>query len=371
MKETLFKVLYVAAGLFCLVLLVYTKYPKFFGSETARKTNRRYYLDTRKRDAGLYNLAFVRDLKPADLNGYKKTEALPVLLDKPPEHDINDAEVIFMGDSFFMHYFGTDFERYTGRPAYSYRYTGRLQPMEYLKKEGLRTTGSGPKTLVLGMVERNIILQLSRNVLIPLKRPKSSAFDDAVRKYLLIDDNSLELHIKSNSMIKEALFARNTFRFRAFGLIWSRTPVYSLNPPMLFFKDEVDFNSDRHAADKAAVVADNLQKLARELKARYGIRLIFMPIPNKISIYGRYAGVKYNGFLPALYRRLDKLGVEHVELYQDDLASPEQLYHSAGTHWNYDGAAIAMRKLVRMLDGPRTGQHNPAHISRSPRPHIP
>jgi alginate O-acetyltransferase complex protein AlgJ len=88
------------------------------------------------------------------------------------------------------------------------------------------------------------------------------------------------------------------------------------------------------------------------LKAQ-GIRFIFLPIPNKETIYYDYLGTERPHFLLDLQKRLRERGVEVIDTQTafDDALRNRQvlLYHPDDTHWNPNGSRLTARLLSRHL----------------------
>jgi hypothetical protein len=94
------------------------------------------------------------------------------------------------------------------------------------------------------------------------------------------------------------------------------------------------------------------------LKAQ-GVRFIFLPIPNKETIYYEYLGTPRPRFLPDLQERLRARGIEVVDTqsaFEDAFRNRhERLYHPDDTHWNADGSRLAadlLSRRIRSAGGP-------------------
>lgn len=93
----------------------------------------------------------------------------------------------------------------------------------------------------------------------------------------------------------------------------------------------------------------------RDALRKYDIDFIFLPIPNKESIYAdQVPGARKATFIPSLIEALKKKGVVVVDLqtaYQRArLKQPDVLLYDPGdTHWNREGVNVAARELVPFL----------------------
>lgn len=147
-----------------------------------------------------------------------------------------------------------------------------------------------------------------------------------------------------NSSISELI---STLNFRIFKQISPLTPKYSLNPKLLFYRDEVDFYLNQPSLNDIAQIADNLAYISQYLKTNYNINFIFIPMPTKYTIYHRLAGeTKENTFFPSLFDELDKHKINYVDLYHPFTNSKEILYLPSDTHWNTSGINIGVSQTV-------------------------
>ncbi|MDQ6623049.1 MAG: hypothetical protein M3Y86_06135 [Verrucomicrobiota bacterium] len=131
--------------------------------------------------------------------------------------------------------------------------------------------------------------------------------------------------------------------FAVTGRISQETPLYSRSPPFLFYRDEVDCYLTPHADEGIEKMADHVALLAKTLHDVYHRELLFVPIPNKITIYSSLATSQpYDQFLPRLCQAVRARGVPTVDLLPRYRAAPELLYWPTDTHWNSAGIRIAV-----------------------------
>ena len=91
--------------------------------------------------------------------------------------------------------------------------------------------------------------------------------------------------------------------------------------------------------------------MQQQLQERYNIELIFLPIPNKISIYHNLVTDRaYNNLLPRIYEGLAQRNVKCIDVYHPFLSAPETLYYSTDTHWNKAGVDYALNASLHYLD---------------------
>ncbi len=147
-----------------------------------------------------------------------------------------------------------------------------------------------------------------------------------------------------------------TLKFDWFGYISNMTPVYSLDPPILFHRDTVDQSPRsiqyQHPQEEIDEIVSRIAALHRDLRDQYGIEMIFMGIPNKISIHHDlvWEDATYNGFLPRVQEGLALKGIPFVDLYDAFASSDKQLYFLSDTHWNEKGIALALDETLALLD---------------------
>lgn len=266
-------------------------------------------------------------------------------------HSLSNAEVIFIGDSFIKKWYGHNFEIFekeTGIPSFCSRFINKITPLGILKKENYKA--SSLKYLVFETVERNIF-----NIAAPSSTDKVAipSKESIIRRYI-VKPSILNLLLVQNPVAFKFFEFRDTFRFYVLNEMSPRIPVYSVSPPMLFYRDGVAFNR-RHKTDKDIDdLVNKIEAINLVLQKKYNIKMIFMPVPNKYSIYGydydkyRYnsGGEKYDNFLPRLYKKLDKKGIAYIDLYHCFVRNKRTLlYYPTDTHWNLHGIRMAVRKI--------------------------
>lgn len=146
----------------------------------------------------------------------------------------------------------------------------------------------------------------------------------------------------------------NTLRFNLFGYISDKTPVYSVNPPMLFYYQTVNEKPTAYCYSytekQIELYCDHIAMLYDTLKHYYNVEMIFMPVPSKVTIHGDLAGLKdYNRLLPRIYKKLDHKQIPYVNLYEPFSKAKGIIYHPSDTHWNRKGLNIALEKLLEKL----------------------
>ncbi len=97
--------------------------------------------------------------------------------------------------------------------------------------------------------------------------------------------------------------------------------------------------------------------LVQEHIATKGGHFLFVPVPNKSSVYGEYMPSAYRAAqehdIDRISRALEEEGVSFVDMKQvlTD-AKAEGLYHVRDSHWNYKGAYVGYSAIMEALGKP-------------------
>ncbi len=129
-------------------------------------------------------------------------------------------------------------------------------------------------------------------------------------------------------------------------LIWADTKF----GPILFFEGG---KANEDVSEEKLNQATQTIKTYHDLFQRRGIRFIFLPVPNKESIFYESLGTRRPVFLKQLVTRLKQLGVETVDtqeafekVFQKDSVL---LYQKDDTHWNAEGVKIAAELIKNLI----------------------
>ena len=95
-------------------------------------------------------------------------------------------------------------------------------------------------------------------------------------------------------------------------------------------------------------------KAYNDLLASKGIRFIFLPIPNKETIYYEALRTERPVFLSQLVPALKNLGIETVDVqkaFEDAFRNDSVLlYHAGDTHWNQKGVRLAADLIKTLIE---------------------
>jgi hypothetical protein len=286
-------------------------------------------------------------------------------IDKGQEQPTN-TEALFFGDSFGFRDAGEgtlvdQLERRIGTPMFSvYRNNHpSLVQNPYLLLNSEAPSRTNGRMLVYEIVERLIQNQFDTGIptnAVQTTEPKS--FID--RAWSKIEKTMFEnSEARSEALLKHGRMSApivawwNTAVFDVLEQISPETPLYSLHPPFLFFRDEVINFQTPHTDEHIARLADNVAAFGRDLRERFGLTLYFIPVPNKITVYSQLAtNQPYDGFLPRLCADLKSRGVDTVEMLPAFQHRTNLLYWPSDTHWNAVGIRIGVEKSVE--NWPRT-----------------
>jgi hypothetical protein len=311
-------------------------------------------------DGDLYRFAKVRH--------FKVPMPAPVAPDEDAEPmQLDTVSLFIIGDSFI--------EANAGHPALPLQLSSALHvPIHavqagestayfnplYLFKKGGVTRGK-PRLVILERVERYIIdefgypLDDDPDIATSAESVVKSDWEIVQRRWFADAEKNYQIFLTSSSVTSPVIELWNTAMFSLLGRISEKTPVYSLNPPFLFYDEEV--THDRtcgfyypHPDSLIDTIAGNLAQLRDILKERYNTDLMFMPIPNPYTLYHTFINSDpYDQFLPRLEKALNKRGVATVDLYEPFKASKEILYFPTDSHWNADGVNVALRVLMETM----------------------
>jgi hypothetical protein len=286
------------------------------------------------------------------------------------EIQIRDADIIFMGDSYLTIEFSKDtYPHQTAKMlAKNISVSADFNSYQFVQnflKTVQFTTQDEQKILIIESAERSVMQRFSaqagnaqnaqlkqnesafRKWLEPsiqwLRRIENVWFTNAEQRYYFFFRNNL---------LKDYLPSINDVRFSLFKEISPATPLYSINPPMLFYDKEIEMFNTYHSDYEIESIALTLKNLQLELLEKYNIKMVFLPVPGKYTIYHQLTNSsdKYDDFLPRLYKILDQYNIPVIKLYDPFKQSKELVYWGSDTHWNNEGIDIAAKKTAEAVN---------------------
>lgn len=287
------------------------------------------------------------------------------------EHpELEEADILTYGDSFL------DFSRHTQlskrlndslEADVFYEYS--VYPQKHLANE--KYENQDQKLLIYTRTERWIPITFGEDAFgdvldnTPSRKKDNTKSSFLVRKSkklldMLFYDRSEELY--SALLQRSYVFgfinsAISTLKFRWFGYVSTFTPKYTFTEdrPWLFFHDQLgDTKSSYYyqfTDDEIKQIASKIHEFSEDLNDHYNLKLVFMPVPSKFTIYHDLIDPEtpYNGFLPRLFEQLDKKGVHYVNLYHPYLNADEYVFYGTDEHWTEEGVSIATHELTKEL----------------------
>jgi hypothetical protein len=353
MKERTLRIIIYLIGAVCLFIFISIRIPALTNMMLKEKVIPEYFENTKYGE--LYYFNYIDQFKEPDLPpGQIKYRFTP----KHP--DLNEADILTFGDSFFDFTRMTTFPERLGDTLNQRVYYARESvPLLYLDQHNYEDTES--KVLIYESAERYIPFRFSEPHKDRLRDDNRSAIRKSLanlRDHLFLDDSEIRLDLLlARSYLTNWIYTRiSTFKFNNFRYIPSTTPVYALNQkdPWLFYYEEVTHDSTgfyyNHTDQEIARYCDNIADLRTRLKEKYNLDMVFMGIPSKYTIYHKLLNDhKYNNFLPRLYKGLEERGVPTITVYDDYIKSKEILYYGTDTHWNKKGLDIALQNAVKVI----------------------
>jgi hypothetical protein len=103
------------------------------------------------------------------------------------------------------------------------------------------------------------------------------------------------------------------------------------------------------------MMAFNISLLGKILKEKYDLELIYVIMPTKYTVYGKYHDdfMGYNNFIPSVLDSLEKLEVNTFDtysLYTNALdIDKDFLYYSGDTHFTPRGKKMLVNEIIKLL----------------------
>lgn len=275
---------------------------------------------------------------------------------------IEDADIITIGDSFFgsalaSRKFAAELEAVSGRPVYHVENTGKFNssqvdmPLAYLESISCKR---GPnRVLVLESVER-YAAQRAKSCQKSWNDVHSWKSDNGYYKERILDTKDIEYFFSNNILSGTANKFLQNVRFDLLGIVNLPVVYHSEVSDMLFYQEEVEFNRSSKGEETIKETADNIACLARKLRDRYNISLVYVILPQKYSLYSARFGDPYDGFIPRLVTEMRKRNVAAVDMYsvysaQMKLHPDRPLYFGSDTHYNREGKLLLVREIMREI----------------------
>lgn len=295
----------------------------------------------------LYNLSGLNDFK------------LPIpILDFTSTTTLEEAEVITLGDSFFQAKFETKnvpdllADNLDKKVFDSHEILGN--PLVYLAKHNYQK--SRPKIVIVETVERYAVKRMaSYNE--KISSDNKSDFKQKINDiaFKIFDQSNLNYFFKYNIFINPLKLWLRNLEFKTLGITNHNISRYSIDPPMLFYFEEVEFNTNKHLDKNLDKYAQNVKNLKDTLKNKYNLDMIYVIIPNKYTIYSHLdKNGSYNDFIPKIQSELNKQGIDYVDLYSlynqyTKTDNAKLLYYPNETHFTAKAKEILVDELTKKI----------------------
>jgi hypothetical protein len=351
-KEKILKWLIYLSGIVCLYAFIAIRSRALFNFVAADKLKEGYWDNTKYGE--LYHFNYILDFRekiPPVQKKYQYTNSHPSL---------KDADIYTFGDSFFDFARHEQFSKRLGKILNKKVYFAHNgYPLQYFYDRKFKN--NKPKILIYEQVERYVPdkFMAEHKIVVNVDNRSSILKIAAHVKDLLFYSRSEQLY---DALMKRSYFTTSiytlvsTIKFRLFGYISNKTPVYTLKyaKPWLYYQDQVnnEMTSFYYKFSDAEMdtICNNVKKLETELKEKYNIYLILLPLPAKYTVtHYLINNDKYNNFLPRLYKGLDERGIKYINVYSDFMKEGEKLYYGTDSHWNKNGIDLALKKTVQFL----------------------
>ena len=277
-----------------------------------------------------------------------------------PEHPaVDEADLLIFGDSFMNFRLLPSFPELLGqRLGKNVHFSRDHYPRSLLEEKGFMKQSNG-KMLLYAVGERGIREGFYVRDADWGRRARRRQDREQPFFQLLTDGRTEERY---SALLQLSLLTHRMYKWIAtrkfdwFGYISRTAPVYSMDPPILFLHSTVDGSPNsiqyQHPQEEIDEIVRRIARLHADLAETYGLDMVFMGIPNKISIHHDlvWEDARYNDFLPRIQKGLKEHGVPFVDLYGAFSASDECLYFLSDTHWNEKGIALALDETITFLE---------------------
>jgi hypothetical protein len=167
-------------------------------------------------------------------------------------------------------------------------------------------------------------------------------------------DQSYEFLVRRGIFINRISALISTIKFDLFGYINETTPVFSKDPPMLFYHESVDSSKysyfHYHSDEEITAIVENLKEIHDYLLENYNLEFVLFPVPNKITIAHKLVTEEpYDNFLPRFFEKMEEKELPIIKIYEEFVTSDRLLYYPNDTHWNTLGMNLAYKIVVSRL----------------------
>jgi SGNH hydrolase-like domain, acetyltransferase AlgX len=292
---------------------------------------------------------------------------------------MHDAELLLIGDSFFRWHrggpvFAEQLSHATGLHAANlWPSNGRGYPqriMSQLAAAGVEWSDTA-RVLIVECVERNLVRNYTDPQYVLEVKPGDVLKDDdsvpsgnagglvdllrTIRyRWFEAAEVNYQFLLQNSHATTGMVELYTTMRYRWFDSMPGNITVYSADPVMLFYEPTIDASQHSyfypHPDETVAAIAETIQLVQAQVLEQYNLQLVFLPIPNKITIaHDNVTDVPYDMLMPRLHDELVERSIPTIDLYVPFRTLNEIPYHATDTHWNQVGIDLTIQHLVELL----------------------
>lgn len=357
MKEKILKYMIYISGAICLYAFLSLRILPLYNAVMVENMHPEYFEFTNYGEQYYKSyIKYFRENLPTPVDKYRLSDRNPKLV---------DADIIAFGDSFF------DFSRQKTVPERLHDsmkvkvHTVRgYYPLDHLHDRSYTTKDT--KTIIYEVIERDIHTRFFEPQKLNETWNDGRKYSKIQSKYLFIrknifQENTEEVYsvlLKGSFLTSEIYSWIATLKFDLFKYIPPATSLYNFTAfdfPVLFWgmtvnEENTSFYYD-HTDELIDLYCDNIIDLSKKLKDNYNLDMVFLPIPNKYTIWYNKINPEdeYDNFLPRLYQEMDNRNIPYVNIYNDFKKSDAILYYGTDSHWNKNGVDIAVENLLEHL----------------------
>lgn len=279
---------------------------------------------------------------------------------KEKHSSLNNSDIIAFGDSYFDFSRNKQFpERLHDELGVNVHFRKGDDILAYLEKNNYNNTE--PAVLIYERTERWIPLMLDKQPTDDYHVDNRSDFRKTianVRNKIFYDQSE----ILYDALLRRSVFTGKiyetiaTLKFDLFNYISPYTPKYYLKDtiPWLFYYDQVNEEPTsfyyQHSDKEIINICNNIDYLSNTLWEKYNIRLVFLPLPAKYTLYhDMINNHEYNNFIPRLYDCLEDKNILHVKVYEEYMNADQLIFYGTDEHWTEHGVKIAFNKTLDVL----------------------
>ncbi|MBO6229454.1 MAG: hypothetical protein J6O50_02725 [Ruminiclostridium sp.] len=165
-------------------------------------------------------------------------------------------------------------------------------------------------------------------------------------------------------MRSELLSAANLIKGEMLNTVSSN--VISNNGWLFYDSEKLDFMNTNALSDRQINAAAVTLSLLEEKVTSEGGRFVFVPMPNKSSVYWEHMPACYTkadeNNLTRLSAKLSELGVNYTDMLSVMIQNKELgIYHARDSHWNNLGAMIGYNEIMNSLGRPHNTYENASY----------